>query len=145
MGEARTRTSYNRAAAVGDAIRERVHVGSLMLARQTTLVALAVGSDVLRMACPKFANGFLNLTDSPLLAHLLCGEVGVAAGTVPITLNGLGINAAHDAEVLAHTLHDVTSHPELVACIDAHARTDLVLPLAWHHFGVRAGNFDASE
>mmetsp|Transcript_4242 Transcript_4242/g.13644 ORF Transcript_4242/g.13644 Transcript_4242/m.13644 type:complete len:385 (-) Transcript_4242:10-1164(-) len=77
------------------------------------------------------------------LAHLLGGEVGVAAGAVPVAVDGLRVEGAVDAEILAHALQDVARDHQLVGRGDANARPNLVLPLARHHLGVGARDGDA--
>lgn len=70
-------------------------------------------------------------------------EVGVAAGAVPVTGDGLGVERDDDAELLAHALQDVAGHPHLVARGDALRGADLVLPLAGQHLAVDARDLDA--
>mmetsp|Transcript_22427 Transcript_22427/g.38326 ORF Transcript_22427/g.38326 Transcript_22427/m.38326 type:complete len:263 (-) Transcript_22427:655-1443(-) len=133
----------DRAAAVGDAVRELVDRGGLVRAGQATLVALAVGRDVLGVLRAEALDRGDDLGEAARIAHLLRGEVGVAAGTVPVARDGLRVERAVDVEVLAHALQDVARHPQLVTRRDAGGRADLVLPLAGHHLSVGARDREA--
>ena len=61
-------------------------------------------------------------------------------GTVPVTLDGLGVPAHVYAVVLGDALEQPTGDPELVADGDGGENTNLELPLRHHHFSV--GAFD---
>jgi hypothetical protein len=54
----------------------------------------------------------------------------------------LGVDAGHNAEILAHTVKDVSTHPYVISTQDPHAGAHLVLPLTGHHLSVDAGNGD---
>eukprot|EP00965_Chrysotila_dentata_P254647 6211947-Pleurochrysis_carterae.AAC.7 len=71
--------------------------------------------------------------ESALLAHLLGGEVGVAAGAVPVARDGLGVERAVDVEVFAHAVEDVARDGQLVRGVDAGARADLRNPKGVQH------------
>lgn len=58
------------------------------------------------------------------------GEVGVAARTVAVALDGFGIIVDDDACNLSDELEDVASGPHHVAFFDSDARSDLELQLA---------------
>merc|ERR1711871_1021612 len=90
-----------------------------MQAGQPALVALAVRRDVLLVTGPQSPDGLLNLDAAARLAHLLRGEVGVAARPVPVAGDGLGVEGDVHLEVLAHALQDVARRPELVSGVDA--------------------------
>jgi hypothetical protein len=62
----------------------------------------------------------------------------------PISYLGdrLGVDAGHNAEILTHTVKDVSAHPYVISTQDPYAGTDLVLPLTRHHLGVDAGDGD---
>lgn len=69
----------------------------------------------------------------------------MAPSSVPVSGDGLGVQRANNAELLANAVQQVPGHPQLVTRLDAHARAHLVLPLAWHHLPVGSGDFDAGE
>lgn len=73
-----------------------------------------------------------------VIPHHLRAVVGVASRAVPVAWDGLRVERARDAKVLAHPEHDVARHPAVVTGLDARARADLVLPLAWQHLSVDA-------
>mmetsp|Transcript_21456 Transcript_21456/g.54623 ORF Transcript_21456/g.54623 Transcript_21456/m.54623 type:complete len:350 (-) Transcript_21456:230-1279(-) len=134
------------AAAVGDAPREVVDGGCLVLAGQAALVALAVRGNVHGVALAQLLA--LLLDGGPADAGGaggLGGEVRVAAGAVPVARDGLGVKGALHLEHLAHTVHDVARHPQVVAHADALAGAHLVLPLRGQHLAVHAADVDASE
>ena len=61
-------------------------------------------------------------------------------GTVPVTLNGLGVPVHVNAVVLGDALEQPTGDPELVTHGNGGENTNLELPLRHHHFSV--GTFD---
>ncbi|MBS1265778.1 MAG: hypothetical protein MAG471_01635 [Acidimicrobiaceae bacterium] len=67
----------------------------------------------------------------------------MCSGTIPVALDGLGVNRGVNPELLGDAVEQVAGHPDLVA--DAHGVTgsDLELPLAEHHLGVGAGDLEA--
>jgi hypothetical protein len=83
------------------------------------------------------------VVDSVWAAHGQSAVVGVAASTVPVTLDGLGLEAADDIELLAYAVHDVARHPEVVASVDSLAWANLVFPLTGHDLGIDARELDA--
>jgi hypothetical protein len=66
----------------------------------------------------------------------------VAAGTVPVALEGLGVERGLDSPLLTDTEEEETGHPEVVAHVDTLARADLELPLRRHHLGVDTRDVD---
>jgi len=68
----------------------------------------------------------------------------VETGTVPLALDGLGLERDADTEFLSNTVENETGHPEVVTHVDARARANLVLPLRWHHLSVDTGEVDTS-
>ena len=106
-----------------------------------------VGSNVLLLLAwgAKTLESFDDLLVAALLTHLLGGEVGVAASTVPVSWDGLGVERDDDSELLANTLKNVARHPEVVAGVDSGAGANLVLPLARHDLTVDTGDGDAGE
>merc|ERR550519_2928774 len=100
--------------------------------------------DVPHMVPGKFVNCRLDRLDASLDPHGLCGEVGVAAGTVPVASHWLGVERDHHAEVFSDTLEEVAADPEVVAHVDSLGGSHLVLPLGGHHLGVGSRYPDAS-
>ena len=130
--------------AVGDTVGELVDGGGLVLASQAALVALTVDLDVLGVLGLELLAGGDDVLDATLLAHVLGGEVGVAAGAVPVSGDGLGVNGDDDAKVLGDLVEDEAGHPEVVANVNAAAGADLELPLGGEHLSVGAADLDAS-
>ena len=83
------------AAAVGHPGGEVVDGGGLVQAGQAALVVVAlmgvVGLDVADVVAGEAVDGLLDLGEAPVLPHLGGGEVGVAARTIPVTLNSLNV------------------------------------------------------
>lgn len=67
--------------------------------------------------------------EASLLPHLLGAVVGVAAGPVPVAGHRFGVQSGHNPKVLADTVEDEASHPEVVTHLDALARAYLEFPL----------------
>ena len=130
-------TVGNTGAELGDAC-------GFVLASKAELVVLTVDSDVLLVAAAKLLDGLLDDLKATLLAHRLGRVVGVAASTVPVTLERLGVEGNLDLPQLGHTDEEVACHPEVVAHLDTLARADLELPLRRHDLGVDTGDVDAS-
>jgi len=66
----------------------------------------------------------------------------VETGSVPFTLDGLGLERDADAELFSDTVEEETGHPEVVTHLNASARADLVLPLGRHDLSVDTGDLD---
>ena len=64
-------------------------------------------------------------------------------GAVPVTLDGLGVEADVDPELLGDALEQPSREPELVADLDRAEYADLELPLAHHDFRVRTFDTEA--
>lgn len=75
--------------------------------------------------------------DAVVLAHLLRGEVGVGAGTVP-ALDRLRVEGHDHAVLLGEPVQDVARHPQIVPGRHADGGPNLELPLGGHHLGVGA-------
>ena len=58
--------------------------------------------------------------------------------TVPVTLDGLGGEGGHDAEVLSEAVQQPAGGHDLVADLLRAHGADLELPLPGHHLGVNA-------
>ena len=65
------------------------------------------------------------------------------ARAVPVALDGLGVEAHVDVELLADALEQPAGDPHLVTDLDGAENAELELPLTHHHFGVRALDRDA--
>lgn len=121
---------------------ESTNMSRLVFTRQPHLVILPIDRDMLHMLLRELLNRSLDRLHAALLAHLLRGEVGVAAGTVPVAGEGLGVEGDLDAEHLRDADEEVARHPEVVAHGDALARADLEFPLGGHDLGVDSGDVD---
>jgi hypothetical protein len=129
---------------------------------QPHLVVLAVDGNVIQMT-------LLELSDSVFdgghtLAwgsHLLGGVVGVASGTIPVSLERLGVegrlnvsrgsqkkiklNRTHpDSPLFTDTEEQEPGHPEVVTKLDTETWADLELPLGRHDLGVDTRDVDTS-
>lgn len=130
-------------ATVGNARTEVANVPSLMLARQSQLVVLSVNGNMLVVLLRQLFNGFLNVFHSSRLAHLKGTVVGVAAGSIPITLEGFGMEGNLDAPLFRNTDEKVACHPEVISHRDSLAGANLELPLSGHDLGVDTTDIDA--
>lgn len=111
-------------------------MASLMATGQPEVVVLSVYSDVLVMPLRQLLDSGVDGLHASGLTHLLGRVVGVAAGTVPVALEGLGVERDLDAPLLGDADEEVAGHPEVVAHGDTLARTDLELPLRGHDLRV---------
>ena len=80
-----------------------------------------------------------------IFSHLLCRIVGMSASAVPVARDRLWIERHNDAKLFGYAMQNVTTYPQMIAGIDAFARTNLKLPLRGHYFSVYAAYFNASE
>lgn len=129
--------------AVGDTARELTDVAGFVATGETEVVVLAVDGDVLVVPLAEPLDGLLDVLHSSRFPHGLGGEVGVAASTVPVTGERLGVEGHLDTPLLGDTDEEVAGHPEVVTHGDTLARTDLELPLGWHNFSVDTADVDA--
>ncbi|KAI3479577.1 hypothetical protein L1887_58390 [Cichorium endivia] len=132
----------DRSAAVGNTGREVANVAGLVLARETLVVVGTVDGNVLVVALGELLDGSLDGLHAALLAHRVGRVVGVAASTVPVTGDGLGVERDLDAPLLSHADEEVARKGEVVAHLDTLARADLELPLGRHDLGVDARDVD---
>lgn len=102
------------ATTVGDTPAELVDASGLVAAGETVLVTLAVDSDVLWVTGLEFLHGGLDDLHATLGTHGSRGHVGMEAGAVPVTGDGLGSKADDDTEVFGDTVEEEAGHPELV-------------------------------
>lgn len=126
---------------VGNTRGEGADVGGFVLSAQSELVVLTIDGNMLHVLLRKLLDGILNNLHSSWLAHGLGGIVGVAAGTVPITIGKrLGVERDLDAPFFGDTDEEEASHPEVVTHRDTLTWADLEFPLGWHNFGVDTRN-----
>jgi hypothetical protein len=131
------------ATTVGNTVRELVDVTGLVATSETLLVALTVDGDVLNVAGLELLHGGLNDLHTTLGTGTVGGNVGVKTGTVPLTLDGLGLKGDANTELLGNTVEQETGHPEVVTHVNTGAGANLVLPLGGHDLSVDTGNVDA--
>jgi len=132
----------DRSTTVGNTRAELRDVAGLVATSETELVVLAVHSDVLVVPLRELLDGSLDGLDSSGLTHRLGGEVGVASSTVPVALEGLGVEGDLDTPLLGNTDKEVASHPEVVTHLDALTRANLELPLRRHNLGIDTADVD---
>merc|ERR1719160_1253121 len=123
-----------------NAILELVDRASLMFPSQALVIALSIH---LNMLCSCGAESITDLDDvrvASWLAHPLCGEIGMAACSIPVAISRLRRDAADYIVFFSHTKHDVPSHGKVIAHLNAAAWPNLILPLPWHHFSIGACN-----
>lgn len=75
---------------------------------------------------------------STLFPHLLGAEVRMAASTVPVPWDWLGVERGNDTKVFTDAVQEETRHPQMVAHADPLTRANLELPLK-HTFPVGWG------
>ena len=133
----------DRGAPVRGAVAELGEVGGLVGAGQAALDAHAVDGDVLVDLLPDGLAPGDDGVPAAVLAHGLGGEVGVGAGAVPVTQDGLGLERGVDPEVLGDAEEQPPGHPQVVGDVERREHAHLELPLAHHHLGVGALDADA--
>jgi hypothetical protein len=102
------------ATTVGNTVRELVDVTGLVATGETFLVALTVDGDVLNVTGLKLLHGGLDDLHTTIGTGTVGRDVGVETGTVPLTLDGLGLEGDADTELLSDTVEEETGHPEVV-------------------------------
>lgn len=113
-----------------------------MSASKSEVVVLTVDGDMLLVSGSKLLDGILDVLHSTGLTHALGGNVSVAASTVPVSLEGLGVERNLDTKLLSDSVEEVSGHPELIGHGDTLARANLVLPLRRHDLSVDTGDVD---
>lgn len=136
-----TRDADGRAT-VRDTAGELANVAGLVLACQAHVVVRAVHLNMLLVALAHFLDGSVDSLHTTRFAHLLGRVVGVAARTVPVTGNSLGMEADLDTPVLRNADEQETGHQHVVAHLDALAGSDLELPLRRHDLSIDTGDLD---
>lgn len=72
---------------------------------------------------------FTHLLQTPFLTHLLRAEVGVAASSIPVPWNGLGVERGHNAKVLTNPVQEEAGDPQMVSHLNPLTRANLKFPL----------------
>jgi len=85
-----------------------------MTTSETLLVALTIDGNVLDVAGLKLLHGSLNSLHAALSTGGSSRDVAVETGTVPLALDGLGLEGDADTELLSDAVKDETRHPEVV-------------------------------
>lgn len=67
--------------------------------------------------------------ETPFSPHLLRAVVGVTPSAIPVASHWFGIQRSHNAKVLADTVEDEPSHPEVIPHLNAFAWAHLEFPL----------------
>mmetsp|Transcript_57531 Transcript_57531/g.105824 ORF Transcript_57531/g.105824 Transcript_57531/m.105824 type:complete len:234 (+) Transcript_57531:601-1302(+) len=114
-----------------------------MLASEALVIALSILCNVLFSDLAKSFTDLDNDFISTFGTHLLDREVGMAPSTIPVTFPGLWAEGAHNIMALCNAQHDVARGSHVVTNFNSSARTNLILPLPWHHLSVDAGNLDS--
>ena len=115
-----------------------------MLTGKTLIVALTIRVDVLHMLEPQALHGgnYLFFV-SAVLAHALCGKVGMAPRAVPVSLDRLRFVIDDEPRNLGDALQNITRHPHHITLLNALARADLEFPLPRGDLCVNATDFQA--
>jgi len=101
----------NGSTTVCDTRAEIVDVASLVTTSQPQIIVLAVNSNMLIVPLRQLLNGSFDGFHSSGLTHSLRAVVGVAASTVPVTLERFGVEGNDDAPLLGDTDEEVAGHP----------------------------------
>lgn len=130
----------------GNPIGELVDGSGLVESSQTTLVVLSsmwiVVGNVLWVDKGKLVDGRHDLVNSSWVSHLFSGEVGVASGSIPVSLDWFTVEGGDDSKLLSDTLKQVTGDPQLISHLNSLAWSNLELPLSWHDLGVGSRDLD---
>lgn len=129
--------------AVGDTRAEVADVASLVATSKTKVIVITVNSNVLVVPLGQLLDGLLDGLHSSGLTHGLGRVVGMAASTIPVTLEWLGVEGDLDAPLLGNTDKEVAGHPEVVTHGDTLTGTNLELPLRRHHLCIDTANVNA--
>ena len=102
------------ATTVGNTVRELVDAAGLVATGKTLLVTFTVDGDVLNVAGLELLHDGLNDLQTTLGTSGVGGDVGVKTGTVPLTLDGLGVEGDADTKLFSDTVEKETGHPEVI-------------------------------
>ena len=119
-------------------------MASFVATGETEVVVFTVDGNVLVVTLGELLDGSFDGLHASRLAHLLGGVVRVAAGTVPVSGEGLRVEGDLDTPFFCNPDEEEASHPEVVTHGDTLARANLEFPLRGHDFGVNARDGDTS-
>lgn len=134
----------NGCTTVGDTRAESADVSSLVATRQPQIVVLSVHRDMFVVLLRQFFDSGLDVRHASGFTHSLGAVVGVATGTVPVSLERFGVKGDDDTPLLSDTSEEETGHPEMVTHGDTLTRANLELPLRRHDFCVDTADVDTS-
>lgn len=77
-----------------------------------------------------------SLLKPAILSHLLCAEVGMAASSIPVPWDRLGVKGHHNTKIFTDSVKDEASNPQVVSHVDTFARPNLELPLKHNKEGI---------
>ena len=128
----------DRRTTVRHAVAELVVRRGFVRPGETRLNVVSVTGDVLLDARTQGLAARDDVIPATGRTHLLGREVGVCPGAVPVTLDGLRGKRDVDFVVFGDALEQPARHHQLVGNLNGSERTNLELPLAHHHFRIRA-------
>ena len=134
----------NGCSTVSNTRGEGADMASLVSARQAQLVVFAIHSNVFVMSLCQFRDCFINGLDTARLTHCLGGIVRVAACTIPVTRQRLGVERDFNSPLFCNADQKEASHPQVVAHGDALAWANLEFPLGRHDLCVDTAYVDSS-
>ncbi len=124
--------------AVGHAVVEFVDGLGLVETGQTEVIVRTVHSNVLVVVLSESRHQGLEVFLSTNFAHVLSGEVGVHAGTVPVTEYRLAVEIHVYFVFFAEANENVAGHPHFVSGALGAFAEDLEFPLALGDLGIDA-------
>ncbi|KAG6557545.1 hypothetical protein Mapa_000819 [Marchantia paleacea] len=122
---------------------ESVHAGRLVFARQSSLIALAIGSNMRLVSLFQLLNRVLDHPEASFLPHALGAEVGVTSCTIPISFNRFGVQREYYSSNLCNPLKNITSRPKLISSGNSQSWPYLKLPLPGHDLPVDATDLNS--
>jgi len=134
----------NGSTTVSNARAEGSDVTGLVATSETHVIVISVDSDVLVVPLGELFDGSFDDFHTTLDTHGSGTVVGVTSGAVPVASQRLGVEGDLDTPLLGKTDEEVAGHPEVVAHLNALARTNLELPLGRHDLGVDTADLDTS-
>jgi len=135
----------SRSTSVTNTIAELVNRSSFMSTSQSQIVIRSVDSDMREVS---LGEEFHRFEDSVITSFVSGGferEVGVAARTVPVSLNRLGFKSDINIVFFADSGQKISSNPELIAALKTFNGSDLELPLTGENFSVETRDLDTSS
>ena len=132
-------------ASVSNTEGEFSDVRSFMLTGHSLLIVVTVDGNVKIVFVTEFLHHIVDVVHAlGALSHGLGGEVGVAAGAVPVW-EELGGEGDAGVVVLSDAGKNVPGHHEVVTHLKSEAGSDLVFPLSWHDLGVGTRDVDTGS